>query len=46
MDINQKIDSYLKTLALHHIRDIYLDEAEKAIKAKLSYQDYLLRLLE
>jgi DNA replication protein DnaC len=46
MDINQKIDSYLKTLALHHIGDIYLDEAEKAIKAKLSYQDYLLRLLE
>jgi len=46
MDINQKIDSYLKTLALHHIRDIYLDEAEKAVKAKLSYQDYLLRILE
>ena len=45
MDAMQ-IDTYLKTLSLHRIRDIYLQEAENAANTKLSYQDYLLRLLE
>ena len=39
-------DQYLKTLSLHRIRDSYRHEAENAAKAKLGYQDYLLRLLE
>ncbi len=45
MDPNQ-IDSHLKTLSLHRIREIYRQEAENAANTKLSYQDYLLRLLE
>lgn len=43
---DEKIDSYLKTLSLHQIKQIYQVEAENAAKAKLSYQDFLLRLLE
>lgn len=39
-------ESYLKMLSLHTIRDIYKQEAESAAKTKLTYQDYLLRLLE
>lgn len=45
MDSNQ-IDNHLKTLTLHRIREIYRQEAENAANTKLSYQDYLLRLLE
>jgi len=45
MDTNQ-IDTYLKSLSLHRMREIYLQEAENAAKTKLSYQDYFLRLLE
>lgn len=45
MDPNQ-IDSHLKTLSLHRIREIYRQEAENAANTKLSYQEYLLRLLE
>lgn len=41
-----KLDGYLKTLCLHKIREIYLSEAESAAKTKLSYQDYLLRVVE
>jgi DNA replication protein DnaC len=40
------IENYLKILSLHRIRDIYLQEAEHAANTKLSYQDYLQRLLE
>jgi DNA replication protein DnaC len=40
------IDDYLKILSLHRIQEIYLQEAENAANTKLSYQDYLLRLLE
>jgi DNA replication protein DnaC len=40
------IDDYLKILSLHRIREIYLQEAENAANTKLSYQDYLTRLLE
>jgi DNA replication protein DnaC len=40
------IDDYLKILSLHRIREIYLQEAENAANTKLSYQDYLMRLLE
>ena len=45
MEPNQ-IDTYLKTLSLHRIREIYQQEAENAANTKLAYQDYLLRLLE
>ena len=45
MESNQ-IDTYLKTLSLHRINEIYRQEAENATNTKLSYQDYLLRLLE
>jgi len=41
-----QIDDYLKMLSLHRMREIYLQEAENAANTKLSYQDYLLRLLE
>ena len=44
MEPNQ-IDTYLKTLSLHRMREIYQQEAENAANTKLSYQDYLLRLL-
>lgn len=46
MKNNEKIDTYLKTLSLHRIRENYQTETENAAKAKLSYQDFLLRLLE
>ena len=48
MEQNQsnKLDGYLKTLSLHKIREIYLSEAESAARTKLSYQDYLLRIVE
>jgi DNA replication protein DnaC len=45
MEQNQ-ITNYLKLLSLHRISEIYLQEAENAANTKLSYQDYLLRLLE
>jgi len=43
---HNQIEQHLKTLSLHRINEIYLQEAENAAKTKLSYQDYLLRLLE
>ena len=43
---NNQIEEYLKTLSLHRVSEIYQKEAENAAKTKLSYQDYLLRLLE
>lgn len=46
MNSNNNIDFYLKMLSLHQIKNIYISEAENAAKTKLSYQDYLLRLLE
>jgi len=46
MNVNDKLDAYLKTLSLHRIRENYLSEAENAAKAKMSYQDYLFRLVE
>jgi DNA replication protein DnaC len=45
MDATQ-IDTFLKQLSLHRMREIYLQEAENAATTRLSYQDYLLRLLE
>jgi len=45
MSSNQ-IDIYLKALSLHRIGEIYKQEAENAANTKISYQDYLLRLLE
>lgn len=46
MKTAEKIENYLKVLSLQQIADIYQDEAEKAAKAKRSYQDFLLKLLE
>jgi DNA replication protein DnaC len=40
------IEQHLKVLSLHRISETYKEEAEKAAKAKLGYQDYLQRLLE
>jgi len=42
----EQLDYYLKTLSLHRMKENYLIEAEKAAKTKLTYQDYLLRLVE
>ncbi len=42
----QQIENHLQELSLHTIREIYEEEAIKAAKTKLSYQDYLLRLVE
>lgn len=46
MTNHDKIDSYMKTLSLSQMRQIYQAEIENALKAKLSYQDFLGRLLE
>lgn len=46
MSSKEQMDFYLKTLSLHRIRETYLTESENAAKAKLSYQDYLYRLVE
>ncbi|OVE79848.1 AAA family ATPase [bacterium I07] len=46
MKAAEKIQMYLKVLKLQQIAEVYPDEAEKAAKAKRSYQDFLLRLLE
>ena len=46
MNSNQQMDFYLKSLSLNRIRENYLSESENAAKAKLSYQDYLYRLIE
>lgn len=46
MSSNQQMDFYLKSLSLNRIRENYLAESENAAKAKLSYQDYLYRLVE
>jgi len=40
------IEQHLKVLSLHRISETYKEEADKAAKAKLGYQDYLQRLLE
>ena len=45
-DNRNRIDEYLKILTLHKIGEIYKAESEKAAKTKLSYTDYLLKLLE
>ena len=42
----EQLHFYLKTLSLHRIKENYLVEAENAAKTKLTYQDYLLRLVE
>jgi len=41
-----QINNYLKMLSLHRIGEIYVQEAENAANTKLSYQEYLHRLLE
>ncbi|MBU0561127.1 MAG: IS21-like element helper ATPase IstB [Bacteroidetes bacterium] len=45
-EVSNQIEDYLKMLALHRIREVYNHEAENAARTKLSYQDYLHRLLE
>jgi DNA replication protein DnaC len=46
MPREERIDNYFKLLSLPTMRDNYKAEAENATKAKLSYQDFLVRLLE
>ena len=46
MEHQTGLDNYLKMLSLHRIREIYLKEAENAANTKLSYQEYLHRLIE
>lgn len=46
MEHQTGLDNYLKMLSLHRIREIYLQEAENAANTKLSYQEYLHRLVE
>lgn len=46
MSSNEQMNFYLKSLSLNRIRENYLAESENAAKAKLSYQDYLYRLVE
>lgn len=46
LTINQKIEGILKSLALHRIAECYQREAEMAVNTKVSYQEYLLKLLE
>lgn len=46
MEQQAPIDKYLNILSLHRIREIYLQEAENAANTKLSYQEYLHRLVE
>jgi len=41
-----QMDIYLKTLSLNRIRECYVAESENAAKAKLSYGDYLYRLIK
>jgi len=41
-----QIENYLQMLSLHRIREVYRQEAENAANTKLSYQEYLHRLLE
>jgi hypothetical protein len=45
-ELSQQINQYLKTLSLHRIKEIYNHGADNAAHNKLSYQDYLHRLLE
>lgn len=42
----ERLNQYLELLSLHHIKDIWVQEIENALKTKLSFQDFLLRLLE
>jgi len=46
MKTNEQMDYYLKSLSLSRIRENYLKESENAAKAKMSYQDFLFRLVE
>jgi len=46
MEHQTGLDNYLKMLSLHRIREIYLTQAENAANTKLSYQEYLHRLIE
>src|SRR5437867_11469207 len=46
MEPHSAINNYLKMLSLHRIREIYAQEAENAANTKLSYSEYLHRLVE
>jgi len=46
MNTQEKIRAYCTQLRVPYIGDNFITEAENAAKAKLSYQDFLLRLLE
>jgi DNA replication protein DnaC len=46
MSANEQMELYLKELSLARIREIYIAESDNAVKAKLSYRDFLYRLVE
>jgi len=46
MKTQDKLDEYLKILSLHWIRDNHISEVERAIKAKLSYKEFLLNAVQ
>lgn len=46
MKTKEQLDYYLKSLSLSRTRENYLKESENAAKAKMSYQDFLFRLVE
>lgn len=46
MNTQEKIKYYCTQLRIAHVGEYFITEAENAVKAKLSYQDFLLRLLE
>jgi DNA replication protein DnaC len=40
------LEEHLRFLSLHKVKENYITEAEKAAKTKLTYQEYLSRLIE
>lgn len=46
MEEKSKLEEYLKILSLPHIRHNYEEEVNNAVRAKLGYRDFLLRIAE
>ena len=45
MNQTETIENYCQILRLTYLRDHYLGEIDNAVKAKLSFQDFLLAIL-
>ncbi len=45
-NISQSIKEYCKLLSLPVVAECYETEAENAVKAKISYQEYLYKVLQ